>query len=375
MRTKAKVALVQDALPFLGGAERVLAAVLEIFPDAHIYTLVYNRKGFAGSNPFEGREIHTSLIDRLPAARSHHRAFLPLYPLAIERFDLRRYDILLSFSYAVAHGILAQAEQLHLSYIFTPLRYAWHYHDEFLREKRLVYRKISWPIKLFVSALRSWDLAASKRVDRYIAVSQSVARRVWQFYRRPALVIYPPVDVHRFKPAFPREDFYVVVSRLAAHKKVSLVVEAFATLGLPLLVVGDGPEYARLARRLPHHIRLLGWQPDDIVSDLLGKARAIVHAGEEDFGIALVEAQASGCPVISYGGGGALETVIPGKTGEFFAEQSVDSIIEAVESFEKNRSQFELSDLLQNAQRFRKERFAEQFASLVQREWERMIGG
>jgi len=355
-----KVALVHDALPFIAGAERVLEAALELFPDAPVYTLVYNRRRFEGTL-LAKRRVYTSFIDRLPWAHSAHRSYLPLYPLAIEAFDLRDDDLILSSSYAVAHGVLTRPDQTHICLMHTPMRYAWH----------PSHRKVhpggmrSWPLRVWLHYFRLWDLAASQHVDRYVAVSQWVAGLIWRAYRRPAQVIYPPVDVDRFKPLTPKGDYYLVVSRLVPHKRVDLIVQAFSQLGLPLVVVGEGAERRRLSRMAAPNVRLLGWQTDQTVQELMGRAKALVHAAEEEFGIALVEAQAAGCPVIAFAGGGAGETVLEGKTGILYQEQSVESILDAVTTFERGAMRFSPEDLRWNAERFRKERFQRELLDLI----------
>lgn len=363
-----KVAFVHEALPFRGGAERTLEAALEVFPSAPVFTLLYNPEAFTRT-ALAGREIHTSFIDRLPRARQAHRSYLPLYPLAVETFDLRGYDVILSFSYATAHGVLPREDQLHISYAFTPLRYAWR---ERAGEGRAGWK--GWAIHLALHYYRLWNRAAIDRVDRFAAVSRCAARRIWRAYRRRARVIYPPVEVQRFRPVLPRQPYYLVVSRLEPHKRISLVVEAFARLKLPLLVVGEGSERARLARLAPSNVRLLGWQRDAALEQLLGQAKALVHAAEEDFGIALVEAQASGCPVIAYGKGGAAETVLPGRTGLLYPEQSAECLACAVETFERREEAFDPAELIANAGRFSKERFQRRLRRLVLHRWEQFDG-
>ena len=352
MEQRLKVALVHDALPFMAGAERVLEAALEVFPDAPVYTLVYNRRAFEGT-PLAKRQVYTSFIDRLPWAHQAHRSFLPLYPLAIEQFDLHDYDLILSSSYAVAHGILTRPDQTHVCLMHTPLRYAWHQPHTIFQAGGIK----SQLLRMWLHNFRQWDFAASQRVDRYVAVSHWVAGLIWHAYRRPAHVIYPPVDVDRFTSLTPKGDYYLVVSRLAHHKRVDLIVQAFSRLGLPLIVVGDGAERRRLSRLAAPNVKLLGWQSDEVIQELMGRAKALVHAAAEEFGIALVEAQAAGCPVIAYAGGGALETVLEGRTGILFQEQSVASVLEAVTIFESGNLNYSPEELRWNAERFRKERF------------------
>ena len=371
MADRPRVAIVYDWLTSLGGAERVLDAVVELLPGAPIYTLLYRKEVFRGSLVAE-RAVHTSSLDRLPLARTHYRAFLPLMPWAVERFDLRDYDLIVSLSHAVAHGVLHRPDQLHISYTSTPARYAWSQPATALRERVGVGRAFaaSWALHYF----RLWDLSAAQRVDRFVAISHWVRRNVWRYYRRRAQVVYPPVDLALYRPLAPRGETYVTVSRLVPYKRVGLITEAFARLRLPLVVIGDGPEHRRLAQSAPRNVRFLGWQPDHALAELLGRAKAFVYAAEEDFGIAPVEAQASGCPVIAFGSGGVLETVIPEKTGIFYPEQTVESLIEAVERFEKGEVSFDVGELRRNAERFRRERFMSEFRSLLEREWQRFCG-
>ena len=353
-----KVALVVDALPGLGGSEKVSLAVAELFPAAPIYTLVYNRQAFAHTC-LADHQVTTSFIDRLPFARTQYRKYLPLMPHAIEQFDLSAYDIILSFSYAVAHGVRTRPGQLHLSYTYTPMRYAWRgirpdgTHGPAGRLVNLLFR-----------SFRTWDVAAAARVDHFAAVSHWIGDWISQVYGRAAKVIYPPVDIERFQPQPERDEYFVALSRLVPHKRLDLIIEAFNRLKLPLLVIGEGPERRRLFRLACPNIRLMGFQNDDTVANLLSQARGFICATDEDFGIALVEAQASGCPVIAYGKGGALETVQDGQTGLFFEDQSAESLIDAVERFEQNS--FDPHACVQNTARFSKAQFQEEFKMFVE---------
>ncbi len=368
-----EVTLVQDALPFLGGAERVLQTVLELYPSAPISTLVCNRDRLRGSF-LEEHEINTSFIDRLPGARKHHRTYLPLFPLAIEQFDLNNYALILSFSYAVAHGVLTRPDQVHISYMYTPMRQAWHYYHQFLRQKGYRAGPRRWLAQIILHYIRIWDQAAAARVDRFVASSKWGASLIWRAYRRDAEVIYPPVDLSRFHPLHPREDYYLMVSRMVPHKKVSLVVEAFNQLDYPLMVVGQGEQIDEIKEQAAENVQVLGQQPDHIVAELMGRAKALVHIAEEDFGLALVEAQAAGCPVIAFGKGGACETVVHGETGLFYPQQNSNSLRHALKAFEDNRSQFQEHNIRRNAERFSKARFKRRFAKLVEREYQGLQG-
>lgn len=363
------IALVQDALPCLGGAERVLEAVTELLPAAPIYTLVFKPAEFTESR-LAHHQVHTSFIDKLPGAHRNHRAFLPLFPMAIESFDLTGHDIVLSFNYAVAHGVVTRPDQLHLSYTYTPLRHAWQFHHEYLGTLRAPSRWIARPLLHY---LRLWDRAAADRVDRFVAISRWVSACIWRAYRRSSVVIHPPVDVDAFEPGSSTGDYYVTVSRIEPHKRVGLVVDAFARLGRSLLVVGEGSERARLMSRAPSNISFLGRVPDRELADLLARARGLVHTAEEDFGIAMVEAQAAGCPVLAYARGGASEIVRDGRTGILFREQTVQAVQDAVERME-GLPRPRTADLRASAERFSKERFQARLAQVLEREWERFQG-
>lgn len=360
MKSNRRIAFVIDSLPSLGGAEKVLFTALEIYPQADVFTLIYNR-GIFSNTPVARREIKTSYLDSLPLSHNHHRMFLPLMPAAIERFDLHAYELIVSFSYAVAHGVQNFNGARHVSYTYTPMRYAWtdlnpdgtHTNRNFIMEK-------------LMQAFCNWDRNAASRVHEFAAVSQAVSKRIRSAYQREAPVIYPPVEIERFLPNKHRENYYITVTRLVPHKRIDLLVETFTQLNLPLLIVGDGPELPRLKSEAGSSIKFLGYQTDDKVAELMSKARGFVCAAEEDFGIAIVEAQAAGCPVIVYGRGGALETVKDGVTGIFFSEQTRESLAEAITQFERRHNSFCINDLVQQAKRFDKDYFKSQFVEFVE---------
>jgi glycosyltransferase involved in cell wall biosynthesis len=355
------MAFVVDALPAIGGGEKTLFAALELFPQADVFTLIYNKNAFTRT-PIADKQIITSYLDKLPFAQTHHRWLLPLMPSAIERFDLCKYDVIVSFSYAVAHGVHANNGTRHISYTYTPMRYAWsdinldgtHSHKNAM-------------LNLVMDNFRTWDKAASSRVHEFAAISQGIAKRIQSAYQREARVIYPPVEVERFhpNPNGQRGDYFVTLSRLVAHKRINLIIDAFSKLNLSLKIIGDGPERKRLQRRAAPNIEFLGYQPDEVVAQLVSKALGFVCAAEEDFGIAMVEAQAAGCPVIAYKAGGALETIIDGVTGLFFEEQSPASLIETIKRFNESARCFRHSDMMDNAQRFSKLHFTKSFQEFV----------
>jgi len=361
MKSNSRIAFIVDALPSIGGGEKVLFSALEAFPQAEIFTLVYNKKVFANTT-LANRKIKTSFIDYIPLAHKHHRLFLPVMPYAIEQFDLRNYETIVSFSYAVSHGVRSFNGARHVSYTYTPMRYAWtdlningtHSHKNML-------------IDMFMKAFRKWDQRAASRVHQFAAISQAISKRIADAYQRQATVIYPPVDVGKFKPVPKREDYYITVTRLVAHKRLDITIEAFSQSKHPLLIVGDGPELSRLRNRAGSNIHFLGHLPNEKVVELLSKARGFVCATEEDFGIAIVEAQAAGCPVIAYAKGGALETVIDGVTGIHVPEQNPECFTEAIKKFESRHSDFHTSNLVKNAQRFGKEIFIQKFREFVKK--------
>ncbi|MBV6451986.1 MAG: D-inositol-3-phosphate glycosyltransferase [Anaerolineales bacterium] len=354
MKSDARIAFVLDTLPSIGGGEKVLFAALEAYPHADIFTLIYNKKVFDDS-PIAKRIVNTSWLDALPFAHTRHRYLLPLMPAAIERINLHDYDTIVSFNYAVANGAKNHNGARHVSYTHTPMRYAW-------TDARLTTNPLfGWMMRLF----RAWDRRAASRVHAFATNSETVSRRIRRAYGRDARVIHPPVETDRFRPSANREDYFITVTRLVPHKKIDLFVQAFNQLNLPLVVIGDGPELPRLKAMANSNIKLLGFQSDEAVAELLGKARGFVCAAEEDFGIAIVEAEAAGCPVIAYGAGGARETVIENETGIFFDEQSMESLSEAVQRFQKISSSFSTDRIAKNAQRFNKPRFIREFKEFV----------
>lgn len=360
MKSSPRIAFVIDALPSLGGAEKVLFTALEVYPQADIFTLIYNKEVFTDT-PIARREINTSYLDTLPLSHKHHRMLLPLMPGAIERFNLQEYELIISFSYAVAHGVQNFNGARHVSYTYTPMRYAW---TDLNIDGSHTSRNIL--VDKLMQAFCNWDRRAASRVHRFAAISQAVSRRIQYAYQREAPVIYPPVETERFHPNSQREDYYITVSRLVPHKRIDLLVEAFSILKLPLYIVGDGPELPRLTNLASPNIKFLGYQRDQKVAELMSKARGFVCVAEEDFGIAIVEAQAAGCPVIAYGRSGALETVLNGVTGIHFSEQTVESLAEAILRFERARNSFLTDDLVNHAKGFDKACFKRKFVEFLE---------
>ncbi len=363
-----RVALVHDYLNQYGGAERVLEAFCEIWPDAPIFTLIYNKRrtGYA----FESRRIRTSFLQKIPLVKSHHRPFLMLMPLAIESFDLSKYDLVISDSASFAKGVITKPKTLHICYCHTPTRYAWDDSHRYIKEfgyPSLV-KKV---IPLFMNYLRVWDSAAAERPDKFIANSQFVASRIKKYYHQEAAVIYPPVKSEIFRN-WPRpEDFFLIVARCLPYKRIDIAIKAFNQLGLPLKIVGDGPELPRLKKLAGPNIEFLGLVPHDKLPALYARCQAFIFPQEEDFGIVALEAMASGRPVIAYRSGGVLEIVKEGVSGIFFEEQSADSLIFALKKFKPE--DFDSQKIRGEAIKFDKEVFKEKIRNFVQESWEEHI--
>lgn len=365
----ARIAVVHDWLPVYAGAERVLEQILSTVPGADLHSLIDfledDQRVFLGGKP-----VKTSFIQNLPFARSKYRYYLPLAPLAVEQFDLSTYDVVLSSSYVVAKGVLTAADQLHVSYVHSPMRYAWDLYFQYLRDGNLERGVRSMLARMVLHYMRLYDSASAGRVDVYVANSHTVARRVWKTYRRKASVIYPPVDTESFSLYPHKENFYVTVSRLVPYKRVDLIVRAFSEMpDKELVVIGDGPELKRISSEAGPNVTMMGFQPFEVVMHYMQRARAFIFAAEEDFGIVPVEAQACGTPVVAFGRGGATESVIPGETGLFFYEQNTESLKEAVQTFERIRSRIEPEKVRTNAERFSKERFCREFSQLIEEEY------
>ncbi|MGD0977133.1 MAG: glycosyltransferase [Minisyncoccia bacterium] len=325
-----KIALVQDYLVEYGGAERVLQALCEIFPEAPIYTLLYDEK--ASGRVFRDREIHTSFIQKIPFARRHHRLFAALMPLAIEQFDLSEFDFVLSNSASFGKGVITKPKTTHINYCMTPTRFLWDDSHRFIDEF-----KLPWLIRKMTPAviayLRIWDKEAALRVDEFVAISNHVKTRIAKYYQRDAKVITPPIDVSKYHISPEVDEYFLMVGRLVAYKRFDLAIQVFNAIGKPLKIVGDGPERYRLEKMAKKNIEFLGLVSDDKLPGLYSRAQAVIFPQEEDFGLVPLEAMASGRPVIAYRAGGALETVIDGRTGIFFDEQTEISMALAISRY------------------------------------------
>lgn len=364
-----RVAIVHDWLPLYGGAERVLEQMLVVFPQADLFSLIDTipdgERGFLMNKP-----VGTSFIQRLPFARKHYRHYLPFMPLAVEQFDLRGYDLVISNSYAVAKGVLTGPDQLHICYCCSPIRYAWDMQPQYLEESGLASGAKGFMAKALLHYMRMWDSRTAAGVNHFLTLSRYIGRRIRKTYGREATVIYPPVDIEKFQVGGPKDDFYFTASRMVPYKRIDLIVEAFARMPRRrLIVLGDGPEMAKVRSKAAPNVQLLGYQSDTVMREHMQRARAFVFAAEEDFGIVPVEAQACGTPVIAYGRGGARETVVEGETGIFFGEQTVEALCRAVEEFERLPGGFDPAKARANAERYAPARFRAEFAEFVGARW------
>lgn len=364
-----RVAVVHEWLSTYAGSERVLEQILKIWPEADLFSVV-DFFPDAQRGALQGKHATTTFIQRLPRARKSFRAYLPLMPLAVEQLDLSAYDLVISSSHAVAKGVITGPGQVHVSYVHSPMRYAWDLQHQYLTESRLTRGPKSWLARAVLHYMRLWDQRTAHGVDLFVANSAYVARRIHKVYGRDAAVVYPPVDVEKFSLNEQREDFYLTASRLVPYKKVSLIVEAFASMrDKQLVVIGDGPDYERIREMATPNVRVLGYQSSEVLVAHMQRAKAFVFAAEEDFGIVAVEAQACGTPVIALGQGGARETVIDSRdrdlrTGVFFPRQTVEDIVRAVCRFEGSGPVLPAA-CRRNALQFSPERFRTEFLAMV----------
>ena len=324
------VALVHDWMNQIGGAEDVLEEMVSLYPAAPVYTSLYAPEKMPPA--WQAWDIRTSFINRLPFSRRKQQLYFPLYPTAFEQFDFRGYDLVLSNKSGFCHGVITGPETLHICYCLTPTRYVWRYHQ--YAEQENLGRLTRGLLIPFLAQLRQWDRLAADRVDYFIAISDEVRRRIGKVYRRDSVIIHPPVDVARFAPSAVVEDYYLFVGRLVPYRRLDVLIEAFNRLKRPLRIAGSGRDRERLEALAGPTIEFLGYVPDADLPDLFARCRAFLFPGEEDFGIAPIQAMAAGRPVIAYAAGGALETVKHGQTGWLFTEQTAAGIVTAVESLD-----------------------------------------
>lgn len=361
------VAIVHDALPFYGGAERTLAALLEVYPDAPVFTVMHRPEAFI-ETPLARADVRPSWLNKMPGIRDNHYRYFPLFPLAIRSFDLRAFDIVISSHYAAAHWVRTEHRQLHVAYVYTPLRHIWQRAEEFTGRFP---GPLKLPVRFSQHMLRRLDRASSRRVTRFVACSAWIAGHIRLAYGREADVVYPPVDVERFYHSGENRTGFICVSRLADHKGLEIVVSAFNRLGLPLELIGDGPERRHLQAMAGPNITFSGSLSDEQVALRLAHARAFVHMAPEDFGIAVVEAQAAGCPVIAFSGGANRETILDGTTGLLVPERSVDALQAAIQRFVEMETQFKPDRLRHHAAGFSKERFKQEIQEIIQTAYRR----
>lgn len=368
-----KIAIVHDWLTVYAGAERCLEQMLECFPHADLFALI----DFVPAQDrafLKGKVPKTSFLQRLPFAKTKYRAYLPIMPFAIEQFDLSAYDVVLTSSHAVAKGVLTGPDQLHISYTYSPIRYAWDLQFQYLSEAGLTRGLRSIMVRWLLHRIRIWDARTPAGVDHFVAISHFISRRIRKVYRRDADVIYPPVDLAHFGVGNAKGDFYVTASRMVPYKKIPLIIEAFAAMpDKQLIVIGTGPEWEKCRAAAGPNVTLMGWQSPESLRDHLQRAKAFVFAAEEDFGIAPLEAQACGTPVIAFDKGGATETLRglndSQPTATFFEAQTPAAICSAVERFEVNADRMTAESCRENAMRFSIERFREELSTFVETRW------
>ncbi len=359
-----KVAIVHDWLTVFGGSESIIRILHQMFPDAPIYTLVYNPDQMP--DDFRRMDIRTSFVQKLPFGKKKYTSYLPLMPYAFEQFDLTGYDLVISSNTCCSKGVITGPDTLHICYCNTPMRYGWEFYHEYVDGKNALARFfIAWMMK----GIRQWDRLSADRVDVFIANSNNVARRIRKHYRRDSHVIYPPVRTSMFQVGKATGDFYLTVSRLVPYKRIDLVAETFTELGLPLKIIGNGSEYEAVKAKAGPNVEMLGRLDDEEVLSYMQSCKAFIFPGEEDFGITPIEAQACGRPVIAFGKGGALETVVKDKTGVFFAEQTKKSLADAVRRFETMT--FDSAEIRRHAEKFSEERFVKELYDFFMEEYEK----
>lgn len=354
-----RIAIVHDFLQSMGGAERVTLALANIFPEAPIYTLTYNDKL---NSFFDKNRIRTSYLQKfsfIPA-----KFLLPFYPKAIESFDLDNFNVVISSSHSFAKNVITKPETIHISYIHSPMRYAWDTWHSYVGSQAK-WPIVGWVVKNIIHKIRLWDRLGADRVDFFVANSKNVANRITKFYRKDSAVIYPPVDVAKIAPTPTNQGYFLILSRLSAYKRIELAVAACQSLNLPLVIIGEGEEMENLKKMATSSTKLTGWVSDEEKFEYLANARALIFPGEEDLGIVPIEAMAAGKPVLAYKKGGLLETVVDGKTGLFFDEQTVSSLEEALARFITNEQQFNWQEIRKHAEQFSYEVFENKIKQLV----------
>ena len=364
MKSPRSIAIVHDWLVGMRGGEKVLEVVCELFPDAVLWTLVHQKGNL--SPTIESMDIRTSFIQKIPFGRHKYQYFLPLYPAAIRKFDLQEFDLIISISHAAAKAVRPRKDVLHICYCHTPMRYIWDQYDDYFGKGKSSFVART-AMKMCVEYLRRWDIESVNGVDYFIANSNNVQERIRRIYRRDSTVMYPPVDVDRFSVSNKDSGYYLIVSALVPYKRIDLAIEAFNELGERLVIIGTGEERKRLQVGARSNIEFLGWVDDDRLAEYYAGCRALIFPGEEDFGIVPLEAMASGKPVIAFAKGGALETVVDGKTGILFSEQTRESLMGAVQRF--TQMTFDGTAIRSHVERFDRKLFKEQLLLYIQERW------
>jgi len=374
MNNAVSMGVVCDWLVTYAGAEKVLSEIFEVYPNADLYSVV-DFLSEESRNKINNKQATTTFVQKLPGAKKRYQKYLPFMPLAIEQLDVSKHNIILSSSHAVAKGVLVGPDQLHISYVHSPIRYAWDLQHQYLREAGLNKGLKGLVTKWLLHKIRLWDYRTANGVDHFVANSQFIARRIKKVYGRDAYVIYPPVDVERFQLNEKKEDFYFTASRLVPYKRIDLIVEAFSTMpDKKLVVIGAGSDMAKIKAKAGPNVEILGYQSNEVMESYMSRAKAFVFAAEEDFGITPVEAQACGTPVIAFGKGGSLETVRPygvdKPTGLLFMEQTVASLCEAVKYYDQIQDQILATDCREHALKFSIERFRAEMKAYVDQKWD-----
>lgn len=369
-----KVAIIQEWLVSVGGSDKVVKAIADIYPQADIYTLIADPK-VCKELRIDWNRVKTSFIQKLPFSKKKHRMYLPFFPFAIEQFDLRGYDLVISSSHCVAKGVLTKADQLHISYVHSPIRYCWDMYNEYLEESELYKGIKSWFVRLMLHSIRKFDAISGNRVDYYISNSDYVGQRIRKTYRRKSVTIHPNIDTSKFEMCAEKENFYLASSRLVPYKKIDLIIEAFNKMPeKKLYIIGGGPCLQKYKGMAKENISVMGYQPFDVLKEKMQRAKAFIFAADEDFGMIPIEAQSCGTPVIAYGHGGSLETVSDGNTGLFFYEQSSSAIVEAVNKFEAlGLNRFSPETCRKWAESFSEERFKQEFKSFVEEKYNEFL--
>ena len=364
-----KIVIVHDWFVNPGGAENVVQAMIDVFPTADIFSVVDFFSDDLRGKFLHGKHTKNTFIQRLPFAKSKYRSYLPLMPFAIEQLDLTEYDLVISSSHAVAKGVITSPNQLHICYCYSPIRYAWDMKFEYLKESNLTKGLKSVFARYFLHKIKIWDFISSNNVDHFIAISHFIKERIYKCYRRDSTVIYPNVDVDSFPLCEEKEDFYFTAPRLVPYKRLALIAQAFSKMPeRKLIIIGDGPDRSKIEKiaMSASNIEFMGYQEHKVLKDHMMRAKAFVFAAEEDFGIVPLEAQACGTPVIAFGKGGVLDTVVDKKTGVYFHQQTTTSIIEAVSLFEKHHDQLlSASDIRAHAVKFSTDIFKDNFKRFV----------